>query len=48
MLLHLMPAEMYHLNIPASQQDLLQECTKHLNPHISENKTQHLPGAKTP
>lgn len=48
MLLHLMSAEMYHLNNPASRQDLLQECTKHLNPRISENKTQHSPGAKTP
>lgn len=47
-MLHLMSAEMYHLNIPASLQDLLQEQTKDLNPHTSKNKTQHSPGAKTP
>lgn len=39
MLLHLMSAEMYHLNIPASLQDLLQERTKDLDTHVPENKT---------
>lgn len=34
--------------MPASLQDLLQECTKDLDPHTSENKTYHSPGAKRP